>query len=435
MGKFFTIVWIFFTLSMHAQSLYFPPTTGSTWDTISPTDLGWCQPRIDSLYNYLGGHGTSGFLVLVDGKIALEKYFGTFTADSIHIWNSAGKSFTSTLTGVAEQEGLLNINDTVSNILGNGWTSCTTQQERQITIRNLITMTSGLNDNPTGACTSLDVTAACLQYLDTPGVRWAYHTGAYRKMEDVIATAAGVTFNNYAKTKIENSIGMHGTWFNYEFYSIVRDAARFGLLILGKGIWANDTLLRDTSYLNAMVNTSQNFNLSYGYLWWLNGKPSLMSPGLQAVLPGPLASNAPADMFAALGKDDQKIYIVPSKNMVVVRMGNSAYGIADAFSPFDNDVWGYIDSLGCVPPTTANILIEAAEMKISPNPVHQYFTVQSAPGIFNLEIYDVARRRIYEQKGIDTNAQINCEGFESGVYFLQINCGNGVMCRKIVVSH
>ena len=44
---------IFISFSSKTQSLYFPPTTGSTWDTISPTTLGWCDDRIDSLYQYL----------------------------------------------------------------------------------------------------------------------------------------------------------------------------------------------------------------------------------------------------------------------------------------------------------------------------------------------------------------------------------------------
>ncbi|MBP9096941.1 MAG: serine hydrolase, partial [Ignavibacteria bacterium] len=75
---------ILFILNAHAQSLYFPPKTGNTWDTISPSRLGWCPQRIDSLYTYLDNTNTKGFLILKDGKIVLEKYFGTFTQDSIH---------------------------------------------------------------------------------------------------------------------------------------------------------------------------------------------------------------------------------------------------------------------------------------------------------------------------------------------------------------
>ncbi|HLP22258.1 MAG TPA: hypothetical protein VK174_18210, partial [Chitinophagales bacterium] len=77
---FFLFLLVYFP---QAQTLYFPPLSGNTWDTLSPTALGWCQPRIDTLYAYLQQRHSQGFIVLKDGKIVLEKYFGTFTKDSI----------------------------------------------------------------------------------------------------------------------------------------------------------------------------------------------------------------------------------------------------------------------------------------------------------------------------------------------------------------
>ena len=73
--------------------------------------------------------------------------------------------------------------------------------------------------------------------------------------------------------------------------------ARFGLLALNKGIWQNDTILKDTAYYRAMINTSQNYNLSYGYLWWLNGKSSAMVPFSQIQYTRKLIPNAPNDLF------------------------------------------------------------------------------------------------------------------------------------------
>ena len=56
-----------------AQKLYFPPTSfTANWDTISPNSLGWCLPKIDSLYSFLEQENTKGFMVLKDGKIVLE---------------------------------------------------------------------------------------------------------------------------------------------------------------------------------------------------------------------------------------------------------------------------------------------------------------------------------------------------------------------------
>jgi CubicO group peptidase (beta-lactamase class C family) len=346
MKKWFIAILIFSFIQTKSQSNYFPPLTGNTWDTISPAALGWCQPAIDSLYSYLEQTHAKAFIVLKDGKIVLEKYFGSFTADSVHYWASAGKSLLSTLTGIAQEKGLVNINSPVSNYLGSGWSAAPAAKEGAITLRHLLTMTSGFDDKPLRPCDNESTDVACLQYLTDTGQRWSYHTGAYQQLAAVLSATSGQTINAFTNANINNKTGITGLWVNGVYYSKTRSMARFGLLALNKGVWANDTLLHDNNYWNAMVNTSQPYNQAYGYLWWLNGKTSFMSPGLQFVFNNSLIPNAPADMFAALGKNDQKIYVILSQNLVVVRTGESAAGVAMAFSPFDNLLWGKIDSLG-----------------------------------------------------------------------------------------
>src|SRR6478736_2731994 len=98
MKKWTTAIFIFVSIQAKSQSLYFPPLTNNTWDTIAPASLGWCQPAIDSLYSYLEQTNTKAFMILKDGKIVLEKYFGNYTVDSIHYWASAGKSLIGMLT-------------------------------------------------------------------------------------------------------------------------------------------------------------------------------------------------------------------------------------------------------------------------------------------------------------------------------------------------
>ena len=120
---------------------------------------------------------------------------------------------------------------------------------------------------------------------------------------------------------------------------------RFGLLLLNKGKWDQTAILSDTSYFNNQVNTSQNLNLSYGYLTWLNGKASFMVPTSQNIFSNSLIPNAPADLYAALGKNDQKIYIVPSQKIVIIRMGESAGSVQFAVSGFDNELWGKLKSI------------------------------------------------------------------------------------------
>jgi CubicO group peptidase (beta-lactamase class C family) len=121
--------------------------------------------------------------------------------------------------------------------------------------------------------------------------------------------------------------------------------ARFGLLMLNKGKWDQTNILNDVAYFNSQTNTSQTLNLSYGYLTWLNGKASYMLPTVQLVLNGAMIPNAPSDMFAALGKNDQKVYVVPSQDLVVIRMGESAGNSMLAVSSFDNELWGKLKTI------------------------------------------------------------------------------------------
>jgi len=143
---------------------------------------------------------------------------------------------------------------------------------------------------------------------------------------------------------------MKGVWVktpnsNNIFYSNERSMAMFGLLMLNKGKWNTTAILSDTNYFHSQVNTSQNINLSYGYLTWLNGKSSNMLPQSQIVFSGSLIPNAPADLYAALGKNDQKIYVVPSQQLVIIRMGNTAGGVKPAGSDFDNELWGKLKTI------------------------------------------------------------------------------------------
>jgi CubicO group peptidase (beta-lactamase class C family) len=328
--------------SKSSVALYFPSTTGTEWETTSPVDLGWNLTELSSLSTYLQSKNTKAFIILKNGKIVTEQYFGTFTRDSLWYWASAGKTVTSLLVGIAQQEGKLNIQLPTSQYLGNGWTSAPQSKEQLITVKNQLTMTTGLDDGVVDADCTLPT---CLQYKADAGTRWAYHNSAYTLLDKVIENATGSTFNQYYQNKLRDRIGMNGFWIksvnsNNVLYSNARSMARFGLLLLNKGKWSTTAILGDESYYNSMVSTSQNLNLSYGYLTWLNGKSSSMVPGFQTVFPVQLIPNAPTDLYAALGKNDQKVYVVPSQNLVIIRMGNAAGTPQFAVSGFDNELWG-----------------------------------------------------------------------------------------------
>jgi len=327
------------------EAMYFPPSDGSsTWETKSITELGWNQNAVQPLLDYLNLKHSKSFIILVNGKIVMENYFNGHTATTPWYWASAGKTLTSTVTGIAEQEGLINTNNKVSDYIGTGWTSAPIAKENLITCKNLLSMNSGLDDS-----LGDDVSPANLQYIADAGTRWAYHN-VYVKLQDVIAQASGQTWTNYFNTKLRDKLGMTGgSWINSGdglsvYWSTTRNMARFGLMQLNKGKWDGNQILNEV-YFNKATNTSQNINLGYGYLWWLNGKTSYHLPQSQLQFNGSIIPSAPSDTFMALGKNDQKIYVIPSKKMVIIRMGDAADNVNLALSDFDETLWQKISAL------------------------------------------------------------------------------------------
>lgn len=322
--------------------IYFPPINSDDWETITPSDLGWNEGQIPALYEYLETKNTHAFIILKNGKIVLEKYFGNYNQASIWYWASAGKTLTSAIAGIAQEEGYININNKVSDYLDTGWTSEPTAKEDLITCKHLLSMTSGLNDTMGD-----DVSPANLQYVADAGTRWAYHN-VYVKLQDVIANATEQSWPNYFNSKLRNPIGMAGSWTTLDnlsvYWSNARSMARFGLLISTGGKWEENQIIPE-DFLEEATNTSQNINKSYGYLWWLNGKDSYHLPQTQYEFGGALIPNAPDDMYCALGKNDQKIYIIPSKGLVIIRMGEAADDVNFALSGFDNNLWLKINNV------------------------------------------------------------------------------------------
>lgn len=324
------------------EKLYFPPTTSEIWETISVDDLNWNTDKLQPLLAYLEEKNSKSFIMLYNGKIVVEHYMNDHSNSKIWYWASAGKTLTTAATGIAQEEGLLDIDAKVSDYLGNGWTNAPIEKENLITCKNLLSMNSGLDDS-----LGDDVSPENLLYVADAGTRWAYHN-VYVKMQDVIAAASNQTWSQYFNTKLRDKIGMTGNWVDIGglsvYWSNTRSMARFGLLISAKGKWENAQIIPE-AYLNDATNTSQNINQAYGYLWWLNGKQSYHLPQSQLQFNGTLIPNAPTDMYAALGKNDQKIYVIPSKNLVIVRMGDAGDGENFAVSNFDNDLWAKINDL------------------------------------------------------------------------------------------
>ncbi|MFN5444868.1 MAG: serine hydrolase [Crocinitomicaceae bacterium] len=410
------------------SQLYFPPKDVTLpWKTIAPAELNFCQNNIDSFYTYLEEQESKGFMLLKDGKIVLEKYFGTFTKDSLWYWASAGKTLTAFLVGKAQEEQLLSIQESSSNYLGLGWSNCTQEQESKIKILHHLTMTTGLNDEiPDNHCTL----KSCLSYTADPGTRWAYHNAPYTLLESIITNATKKTFDNYTNSKIGTIIGMKGKWFKSDYdnvyFSNLRSMARFGLLIQNNGIWDSDTLLQDTNYLKNMINSSQSINPSYGYLWWLNGKSSYMLPTSQIVIPGGYAPDAPSDVISAIGKNGQLISLSKSNGLLFVRMVKQKNS-GEVSTQFANSIWKKINSLVCKTNTLNDNDLESVQ--IYPNPVNDILHIQHSHSNFKLKLSDISGKIIMEYKYVN---QIDISNLEKGIYLLELeNEGNLKSIRAI----
>ena len=146
-----------------------------------------------------------------------------------------------------------------------------------------------------------------------------------------------------------------------------------------------------------MTNTSQNFNQSYGYLCWLNGKTSYMVPGLQWEISGFLNPHAPADMFAAMGKNGQFINVVPSQNLVYIRMGNMPNGTEVPFL-LNDSIWQRLNLVMC----NTNTISQNADLQDIaipyPNPFTHKIQVANLTETASFELKNVYGEMLFEGK-------------------------------------
>jgi CubicO group peptidase (beta-lactamase class C family) len=416
---------------LSGQNYYFPPLTGTTWDTTALQTLGWCPNKVDSLYAFLDATNTKSFIVLKNGRIVLEKYFGSFTRDSLWYWASAGKTLTAIAVGIAQQEGFLSINDSTSKYLGRGWTATTAAQEGKITIKNQLTMTTGLRDDvPNSACTL----PSCLSFAANANTRWAYHNAPYTLLDTVVEAATRQSFNAYVNAKIRTKIGMNGFFAKLDYnnvnFSSARSMARFGLLLLNKGKWNNTVVLSDTAYFRQMTNSSQSINPSYGYLTWLNGKTAYMAPTSQTVFSGSYSPDAPAEMYAALGKNGQLINIIPSQGLVFIRMGNSPDNGLVPFT-YNNEVWKRLNPILCNRVSTdenANGNF-AEDFTFFPNPATNHSQLEFSAPITGFLMNSLGQvvLKITEQ-----TPSLSIQELPNGVYFLK---ANGKKTKRLVIQN
>lgn len=324
-------------IAQRSQQLYFP--AAKEWETVTPRAVGWNEARLEKALDYARDAKSSGVVILHNGRIMAERYWQpenpsfrykgllhgkSSPGHAIEDVASCQKSVVSTMVGIAADKKLLTLDDPVHKHLGKGWSKATEAQESRITIRHLLTMTSGLNER--------------LRFEAAPGTKWKYNTAAYSQCLQIVCEATGKEANEITREWITRPLGMSDSkWVKrrglgankFGFATTARDLARFGLMIQARGKWDDGqktSQIVPESYLKQALNPSQKLNRAYGYLWWLN-KPRRARARV--------ISAAPKDLFGAFGALGRKCYVVPSLGLVVTRLGDEPPNKRE----FQNEFW------------------------------------------------------------------------------------------------
>lgn len=303
------------------------------WLVVPPAEVGFNAAKLEQAAMYALDNDSQCLVVVKDGKIAGEWYWnGTSPFDKVKSW-SIGKSYASTVVGLAIDKGYIHhVEDYVSDYISE-WQGT---QKESIRIKDLLSMSSGLHfdlieDNLLMAYAS-DMTARALNNPMTnyPGAVWEYNNHTVQISEPLIRRATGMFADEFAQEHLWGPLEMDASWVKDDvghpaMYMNVkatcRDHAKFGYLFLKKGCWKGEEIV-SREWVSEATQPSTSLNRGYGYWWWLNGQ----SPVLDSVTFAPhedemLHPFAPSDAFCAVGLGSQMVEVIPSKDLVVVRIG------------------------------------------------------------------------------------------------------------------
>ena len=329
------------------------PKEASTWPTnkwtVNKDYMANHQKEIKELDDYLFDpkvktRKTIGSIVILKGQIIYESYGEGFLPNKPYKTWSISKSVTSALIGIAEKEGRIRRSESICKYGFN--TKC------ELTVEHLLHFSSGLSwqevyekgqsIDKSDVANMLyrkrgqqDMAAYALNkdLKHAPGSHWNYSTGDSSLLMAVLKNVYKGQYNELPWTKLFNVLGMKNTVWEVDrsgtfvggsyVHTTLRDMARFGFLYANKGQWENKKLFTDDWFrftgtpAPAMYDRPDIWKRGIvgGPHWWLN-KPL---PGGNE-LPSP---EFPEDALAGLGHWEQYLFVVPSLDLVVVRLGNT----------------------------------------------------------------------------------------------------------------
>ena len=333
---------------LHSQSFQIPVSTLQNTDTIAwpygdkiadsfPTAINKIKlnAAVDNAFTepYPGKkQRTRAVIILYNGQLIAEKYATGFNKNTKMYGWSMAKSFTAALIGTLVQEGKLNVRQPAPVPEWNN----PKDPRHAITLENLLQQTSGLDFKEDYSKAS-DVTnmlykkddmaayAASHSLAHDPGTVFNYSSGNSNILSRIIRHTVGEKeYAAFPANALFHKIGIYHTSFEPDasgtyvgssyINGTARDYARFGLLYYNDGIWNGERILPIGWVKQTQTSSAANTLKNYGYQFWLNGFDE--KHPLQKAY-----SHVPADMFYCDGYGYQFIYIIPSKKLVVVRLG------------------------------------------------------------------------------------------------------------------
>ncbi len=223
------------------------------------------------------------------------------------------KVLVSAMFAIAEERGLLRLDDAVSDHLGVGWTHLESSAEERLTIRRVLDMTTGDDDQ--------------LQPLGEVGVTWRYDNISYNYLKTVLELTSGRSLPDLMAEWLLGPIGMGSTrWVERTvtrpdgcpitgMLSNAADLAAFGTVILHGG-----GKVVPASHVAAIGRPGSQENPSWGLCWWNNDQTHHRLPFSEAERrDGPTVRGAPGDLLLARGAMENRLYVVPSLDLVVAR--------------------------------------------------------------------------------------------------------------------
>ena len=322
------------------------PYPSPDWPLAEPQDHGLDPAELDDLAAYFESINSTCTVVIKDGHLVDSRYWNGTTIDTNQeVW-SISKSITSMLIGVAQTRGLLDIDDPASDYIEE-WRGTPSEG---VTIRNLVSNDSGRyysHASDSGLVAAGDQTgyALALDQQHPPGRHWDYNSSAIQTLEAVLENATGGSVEEFAQEHLFGPLGMSATIRDDDAGNDLMymgtqagcdDIARFGYLALHGGAWDGEQVV-SRSWMTEATSASQDLMTGYGFLWWRNtdGRHYILEEAvgdertdypndMQRVLVDDGSAffpSAPADLVVGAGIQDQLLLVVPSEDLVIVRLG------------------------------------------------------------------------------------------------------------------